>query len=204
MLNAHAICRLLIDDEQPVPQPDDPRQMGLDFNADELLDPKSEIMRYAETPFRIPGSGPTDLYQKLQNRLGGRPRRKIENNTYVLDHGDRLAVRLHQTDVVTAYPDGRIVVDSGGWRPGGGKWAEGWRNSPGRTTMDRIEGHLSSGWHIYKKQDNWFWYNNATKRGNYEDNIRIPYDDGDTIFPDGSLQTKQAIVHVKQRKKRTR
>lgn len=203
MLNARAICRLLIDDEQPVPPPDDPRQMGLDFNTDEIDDPKSEIMRYAETPFRIPGAGPTDLYQNLQHRLGGRPRRKIANNTYILDHGDRLAVRLHQTDVVTAYPDGRIVVDSGGWRPGGDKVSYGWRNPPGKTTLDRISGHLSSGWRIYQKQNEWYWYNHSTGVGNWDDDVRLPYDDGDTIFPDGSLQLQQEVVQLKRRKKRT-
>src|SRR5512139_232074 len=104
MLNARAICRLLLDDEQPVPPPDDPRQMGLDFNPDEVDDPKSEIMRYAETPFRIPGGGPTSTYQRFQDKLAGtrvregQRRKKIQNNTYLIDYGNRIAVRYHQTD----------------------------------------------------------------------------------------------------------
>lgn len=203
MLDARAIYRLLIDDEQPVtpPPPDDPRQMALDFNSDDL-DPKAEIMRYAETPFRIPGSGPTDLYERLQQKLGNRERRKIANNTYIITYHNRLAVRFHQTDVVTAYGDGRVVVDSGGWRPGGGRYAPGWRAEPGKTTLERISGHLTSGWNIYQKLGDWFWYNRATGAGIWSDTLRLPYEDKDTIHPDGSLQLQHEPITVKLPKKR--
>ena len=201
MLSARAICRLLIDDEQPVPPPADPNQLVLDFNPDELLDPEKEIMRYADKPFPVQGSGPTALYVELQNTLHGRPQKKVANNTYVIDHGDRIAVRFHRTDVVTAYPDGKVVVDSGGWRPGGGMYAAGWRDAPGRTTMDRMNGYLPSGWRIYKFKDEWYWYNIANPN-RFGDEWRYPYDDGDLIDPHGSLHIQKHPLPLKPKRRR--
>jgi len=202
MLNARDILRLLIDDEQPVPPPpDDPNQLGLDFNTDDL-DARDEIMRYAEQPFSIPGTGPTTVYQRLTGTLFNRPTKKLANNTYAIRHNDRLAVRFHQTDVVTAYPDGRVVVNSGGgWRPGGGQQAPGWRTSPGTTTMARMNEWLCSGWQIYKLKGEWYWFNAAGPR-HWETEVRYPYSDLDYIKPDGSLYIQQHPVYLKKRRKR--
>ena len=214
MLNARAIYRLLIDDEQPEQAPDDPRQMGLDFNADGL-DPKSEIMRYAETPFRLRGDGPTATFQHFQAKLAnGRTRqwqgdastayKKISPNTYLIYFGDRIAVRFHQTDVVTAYRDGKVVVDAGGWHPTGRHAGHGWRSPAGTTTLDRI-GHMegtAGGWRIYKKLFVWYWYNPHTRAGTAEGDVRYPYTDGDTIYPDGSLQLQADPQYVRIRRKR--
>jgi len=202
MLDARAICRLLLDDEQPVPpQPDDPNQLDLGLDPDTLFDPKAEIMRYANEPFRVRGSGPTDLYRKLEGKLAGRPQKKIGPNTYVVRHHDRLAVRFHQTDVVAAYPDGKVTVESGGWRPGGGQWAYGWRAAPGRTTMARMNDWLPSGWRIYSLKNEWFWWNYNGPRGD-EAEVRYPYNDGDTIFPDGSLQLHDQPIPIKRRQRK--
>jgi hypothetical protein len=203
MLSARAIFRLLIENEQPeTPTPDDPNQLGLDFNPD-VADPKAEIMRYAETPFRIPGTGPTDLYNRLANKLHGRESKKVGNNTYVIRYNDRLAVRFHQTDVVTAYPDGKVVVETGGWRPGGGRVSYGWRAEPGTTTRDRINTWLTSGWHIFQKNHEWFWFNYHANQGMWDSDLKLPYNDGDTIFPDGSLQLQADPIPVKPRRRRT-
>jgi hypothetical protein len=202
MLSARAIFRLLIENEQPeAPPPDDPNQMGLDFNPD-VVDPKSEIMRYAQTPFRVRGYGPTDLYAKLQQKLHGRESKKVGNNTYIIRYNDRLAVRFHQTDVVTAYPDGKVVAETGGWRPGGGRIAYGWRREPGTTTRDRINSWLTSGWHIYQQKNEWFWYNYNANEGMWDSDTRIPFNDGDTIHPDGSLQPQEHPIVIKKRKRR--
>jgi hypothetical protein len=45
-----------------------------------------------------------------------RDTKKLANNTYARRDGDAVAVRLHATDVVTLHDDGRVVLDSGGWR----------------------------------------------------------------------------------------
>jgi len=208
MFSARAILQLLIDDEQPVP-PDDPRQMGLDFNSDEI-DPKAEIMRYAETPFRIPGDGPTSTYQFFQGKLAGarvregQRRKKIQNNTYVIDYGNRLAVRYYQTDVVTAFPDGKVVVNTGGWHPGGHQINYGWRALPGASTLDRI-GHMANtagGWNIYKKNFVWYWFSGGGHVGDWRDTRRFPFTSGDTIFPDGSLQLQAEPEDVRRRRPR--
>ena len=203
MLNARAILRLLIDDEQPVtPPPDDPNQLGLDFNSDEL-DAKDEIMRYAEQPFSVPGAGRTDLYQRLTGTLHNRPQKKVGNNTYAVRHNDRLAIRFHQTDVVTAYPDGRVVVNSGGWKQGSGGhgYNPGWRAEPGTTTMARMNDWLCSGWQIYKLKNEWYWFNQAGQQRYWEADTRFPYTDRDIIQSDGSLRPQEHPIAVKRRKK---
>jgi hypothetical protein len=43
--------------------------------------------------------------------------RKLANNTYLERRGEGvIAVRLHSTDVVTLHKDGRVILESGGWR----------------------------------------------------------------------------------------
>lgn len=204
MLNAHAIYRLLIEEEQPV-IPDDPNQLRLPIDPDvDALDTKSEIMRYADEPFRIPGNGPTSLYQDLLDKLRGRARRKIGNNTYLVNHGESIAVLFHATDVVTAFKDGKIVVDSGGWQPQGDKINYGWRSPPGTTTRDRINSNLDSGWKIYQLKHVWYWFNVGNGAGTVDsgDAVRYPYTDGDTIHPDGSLKIQAHPLYTKGRKKR--
>jgi hypothetical protein len=42
---------------------------------------------------------------------------KLANNTVLVQHADgRLAVRLHETDVVTFHGDGSATLNSGGWQ----------------------------------------------------------------------------------------
>lgn len=57
---------------------------------------------------------------RLDTTLGDRVRAKVGNNTYArrLTPGNfgPIAVRLHETDVVIAYVDGSVRLDSGGWR----------------------------------------------------------------------------------------
>ena len=58
-------------------------------------------------------------YAKASSLLTGRcaNRRKVANNTYLerRDNG-AIAVKLHATDVLTLFPDGRVLFDTGGWR----------------------------------------------------------------------------------------
>lgn len=56
-------------------------------------------------------------YKEALAKLNGRPRRKLENNTYLEERdGNTIAVKLHATDVVTFHRDGRVVLNSGGQR----------------------------------------------------------------------------------------
>jgi hypothetical protein len=67
-------------------------------------------------------------YQEADEQLTGRchKRRKIANNTWlerrstnfdsdIEDPDDEIAVRLHNTDVVTFRRDGAITLNTGGW-----------------------------------------------------------------------------------------
>src|SRR5207249_5341140 len=73
-------------------------------------------------------------YFAAQTRLGRRDERGIANNTRLVRRAaDRLAVRLHRTDVVTFYADGRITLSTGGWET--------------VTTRDRINRCLD-GWSV--------------------------------------------------------
>jgi hypothetical protein len=87
-------------------------------------------------------------------------RKKVANNTWarpvehVLDGTTAVAVRLHQTDVVTIHADGRVRLDSGGWRtvttkerinrfaPGARVWSVGgrWVLLVGRETVPYYDG----------------------------------------------------------------
>lgn len=48
--------------------------------------------------------------------LNGKDSRTVGNNTTLhLSYGGSVAIRLHNTDVVTYHPDGRIILSTGGW-----------------------------------------------------------------------------------------
>lgn len=56
--------------------------------------------------------------EAARTQAGGKgDRRKLANNTYLVRREwGKIAVMLHDTDVVTYYPDGSVRFDSGGWR----------------------------------------------------------------------------------------
>lgn len=119
-------------------------------------------------------------YQEAQERLGGRDSRKLENNTYLKRRADgSMAVVLHQTDVVTYHPDGRITLDSGGWRT--------------MTTKDRINKYAPI--NLWQDRGQWFvgqsWQRPA----------EAIYDDGMMIHPDGSLSGVQTLAQAKDEQK---
>lgn len=76
-------------------------------------------------------------YSDANLQLTGRckERRKIANNTYLIRRSaDGIAVRLHSTDVLTFYSDGRIDLANGGF--------------PTCTTHDRINRYLPAGYRV--------------------------------------------------------
>lgn len=82
----------------------------------------------------------TSRYEVAEKTLGRRDSKKVGNNTYMVRGDGCIHVRLHQTNVVTYYPDGRIVLNSGGWR------------TP--TTKDRINNWTSA--RIYQTKYQWY------------------------------------------------
>lgn len=74
-------------------------------------------------------------YLRASLQLTGRckERRKLANNTYLIRRSaDSIAVRLHDTDVLTFHSDGHIIVANGGF--------------PTCTTHDRINRYLPAGY----------------------------------------------------------
>jgi hypothetical protein len=94
-------------------------------------------------------------YQEADAKLQGRcyQSRKLENNTYLKRRNwgstKAIAVRLHTTDVITFFEDGRIEVSTGGWDT--------------VTTRDRISSYLPKPWTVYGERNatilsNFRWY----------------------------------------------
>jgi hypothetical protein len=42
-------------------------------------------------------------------------RRRAKSHFRVISRGDRIAVHFHNTDILTAYPDGHLILDCSGW-----------------------------------------------------------------------------------------
>lgn len=55
-------------------------------------------------------------YAEARDYLRSKDSRKLGHNTFVEARpGGDIAVRYHRTDIITFRPDGRIVLDTGGW-----------------------------------------------------------------------------------------
>jgi hypothetical protein len=59
----------------------------------------------------------SETYESLNAKLTGRnkDRRKLTHNTYAERRGEAIAVRLHDTDILTFHPDGSVSYETGGW-----------------------------------------------------------------------------------------
>lgn len=55
-------------------------------------------------------------YSEALEKLNGRDRRKIDNNTYLEKRAEDIAVKLHETDILTFKKSNDVVFNSGGWR----------------------------------------------------------------------------------------
>ena len=93
------------------------------------------------------------VYSELDKLLQGRCRlsRKLANNTYAVCDGEVLAIRLHQTNILTFYPDGSVRVSSGGWRT--------------VTTKQRLNRFLPGEIYVFSRDRQWWikrpWQNRA-------------------------------------------
>lgn len=69
--------------------------------------------------------------------------RKLANNTYAIRRGDDIAVRLHETDVLTFHADRpKVTYQTGGW------WTV--------TTKDRINRFGPHLWQVWSNRGTWF------------------------------------------------
>lgn len=84
-------------------------------------------------------------YAQAVAALKGKESKKIGNNTWLEFHTVSMpyvCVRLHRTNIVTFYADGRIMLNTGGW------------TTP--TTKDRINQFISG--NVWSRKGEWFIY----------------------------------------------
>lgn len=96
--------------------------------------------------------------------LGTRERKKVGNNTWLVRREvDAIALRLHATDVLTYFADGRTVLRSGGWQT--------------YTTKDRLN-RFGDGFHVLQRS---FAWTVSTRIGEFT------FRDGMTVHDDGRV-----------------
>ncbi len=117
-------------------------------------------------------------YQEALERLGSRESRKIGNNTYLQKRENGIAVKLHETDVVTYLPSGDTILNSGGWKTA--------------TTKDRINSYSPKIIH----QKNGLWY-----MGRWHEPENFLFQDGIIIKENGSIENGLSVETVKDQLK---
>jgi hypothetical protein len=153
-----------------------------------LSEASKEFSKSDEQMLTATGHVPGQLWTNQNERLGARDSRKIDNHTYLQRRGDDIAVKLHDTDVVTFKKDGSVVLDSGGWL------------TP--TTKDRINDNLGDYGYISQKNRQWTVHVAGKE---------YPYKDGMTIMPGGRVEgagtmtekegaAKKRLAHKRARK----
>ena len=103
------------------------------------------------------------------------------NNTRLFQRKGAIAVQLHQTDVVTFYPNGRVMLDSGGWRS--------------MTTSARMNEYGPIG--VYSHRG--VWYVNTTNGSTWGDHKRDPvFKDRMIIHPLGKVTGAARRTEIKR------
>jgi hypothetical protein len=93
--------------------------------------------------------------------LDGRDSRKLMHNTYAVNVGDYVSILLHSTAVIRFYPDGRIVLNTGGWHT--------------VTTKDRLNRCLPYPWRVASdsRKGGWGLYENGKRLTHYTDSMEL-------------------------------
>jgi len=114
--------------------------------------------------------------QMLDGVEGVKTAKVVGRSTLRIEYTDgREAVRLHHTDITTKYPDGRVVLNSGGWM------------TP--TTKERLAFGLPDGWRVYQENKVWYLYraNGIVDPWKSKEIVKYPFRDGITIHPDNAV-----------------
>ena len=114
-------------------------------------------------------------YATANKQLQGRcyNSRKVANNTYLIRDGEDIAVRLHNTNVVTFKPNGDVVLDSGGWK-----------TVTTKERMNRFMPHFG----LYQEKGVWYVADGYCYGCTDETaHVKVAYADGMTIHADGSI-----------------
>jgi len=129
-------------------------------------------------------------YEEANTQLTGRcaQRRKVANNTWLERRGGDIAVRLHDTDVVTYHDDGAITLDTGRWFT--------------VTTKDRM--NTFSPFQVWSEKGEWF----AEHPGYHAPGaiVKAPFRDGMTWLGDhwDGIPTPDEVADERARRKKMR
>ena len=101
-------------------------------------------------------------YAEALTTLNGKQSMRLGNNTYLEQRGltERIAVRLHSTDVVVFYPSGRVTLHTGGYYS--------------TTTKERINHFIEPAAHVYQKAHKWYVL---------QGDVRLDFYEGFVLFP---------------------
>lgn len=118
---------------------------------------------------KITNVGQFQVYVGLFIKNGKSKVKKIANNTYRVDYGNKEAIRLHDTNIITYDHDKfNIILNSGGYQT--------------RTTKDRLNKYLPYGVSIEQKNFEWFVVDTRNSMGLAKvPNSRVEFRDGMTI-----------------------
>lgn len=118
-------------------------------------------------------------YKHALGFLKNRSSRKVGNNTYARKtEAGEVIVRLHNTDILTFFPNGRVIVNTGGYRS--------------NTTKSRINEFLPVDFpRLYQARGLWFWAQG--------DNSPIPFSDNDLLSSRGRVKTRAGKTEAQTR-----
>ena len=114
-------------------------------------------------------------YAKWEGKLQGRNhmQRKIANNTWLIRATDSIHIKYHATVIAKIYPEGKIVLDSGGWR-----------TSTTKLRFNNLFRGLGLPLSIYQKDGIWF----ILGKTNTGDEAKAwTFADGMWVLPDGTV-----------------
>lgn len=99
-------------------------------------------------------------YRNADLQLTGRnkDRRKLANNTYLERRGKDIAIRLHNTDILTYSSDGTVTVDVGNWLT--------------VTTKHRLNEYLE-GYSIQQERGTWYVSKGQERVGVFHNGMQI-------------------------------
>ena len=108
-------------------------------------------------------------YQQAVEVLGNRHSLKLGNNTWLeRDCANCIVIRLHQTDIVKFFANGRITLRTGGW----------YKN----TTKDRLNEFITG--RVFQKDYAWFYVGHDST-GALDWNHPQPFVEGMNVGSDG-------------------
>lgn len=108
---------------------------------------------------------PLKNWTDADKALGTRDRKKVANNTWLERHENTIALRLHNTDIVTWATPNRAILNVGGWFT--------------VTTANRINQVLPNGVSQYSKRGRWML--------KQADGTAIPWNDGMMLDTDTGI-----------------